>query len=311
MSTSKTSENIKDIGEVGFIGLGQMGSGIVENLLSKGVMVSVFDKNTEVLAKFKSLGAHVADSPEGLARTISILFLCLPFTPEINNVLFGDLGVTNAVNKNLVIVDTSTIYFDDAQAIAQKLQKYGISYVDCPISGLPKRAKNGSLTMMFGGSSKIYNKVLKYLNLMGDFIIHCGPCGSGQMMKAFNNAVYNINIAGISEVLPLAVKAGLDPKALEKLLVSGSSRSFASEYFIPKMMKREFTGDYRMEDAFKDIVNIQRATSDISAEMPLIEGMIKIYKEALEKGFGQSSKSAMLKVYEEKYGLKISSYNKP
>lgn len=290
---------------IGFVGLGKMGGGMVRNLISKGVQVAVFDKNRESQILSQKVGAQVFDSLAELVQAVSIVFLCLPFKPEIDDVLFGENGIVSASKKNILIVDTSTIYFNDAQDFQEKLLKYDIRYVDCPISGLPKRAKNGSLTMMFGGSVSDYNLVCPYLKLMGSFIIHCGDCGTGQLMKAFNNALYNINIAAMSEMLPLAVKAGLNSNHIAKMFMSGSSRSFASEHFLPKIMEGEFKGDYSMGDAYKDIENVKRAIQNVSLELPLFDGMVKVYKESLDQGYEQHSKSAMLKVYEKKLGIKL------
>ena len=87
--------------------------------------------------------------------------------------------------------------------------KPAVPYSDCPISGMPFRAENGTLTMMFGGSSEMFSdEVRPYLDIMGEFIVHCGDIGMGQLMKAVNNIIYNVNIAAICEVMPLAVKAG-------------------------------------------------------------------------------------------------------
>ena len=289
------------LGPVGFIGLGQMGGGIVRNLLSKNLSIVAFDSDEEVVNKLKGSRIEVAKNPSEVAKKVSILFLCLPFTPQIEEVLFGEFGVINSFCPNLLIVDMSTIYFDDAQNISLRLQKSDISYCDAPISGLPLRARKGTLTIMFGGSRKAYSQALPYLDLIGEFIVYCGECGSGQLMKGFNNVVYNINIAAVSEILSLALKSGLSSAALEKVFISGSSRSFASEYFVPKMLRKEFTGDYPMDAALKDIVNVQKAISDVTQDKPILEAMIGIYNEALKKGLGQKSKSAMFEVYKEKY----------
>ena len=155
---------------------------------------------------------------------------------------------------------------------------------------------------MFGGSKEEFQLFNPYLKIIGDFILHCGPVGSGQMMKAFNNVLYNINIAGLSEIFSIAIKSGLDPNAVQQLLVSGSCKSFASEYFVPKMVNRVFTGDYKMVAALKDIENVKNTTEKLNIDTPMFSSMIKTYMEAIEMGFGKESKSAMLKVYEEKLG---------
>ena len=290
---------------VGFIGLGKMGGGMLENLLSKGVSVHIYDKQESLKSYYKKKGAKVHNSPAEVSQKVECIFLCLPFTPQVSKVLFGEDGISSTASKGLTVIDASTILYKDALKFRKKLRKSRIEYCDCPISGLPKRAKEGSLTMMFGGPKQVYERILPYLMLMGDFIIYSGKCGSGQLMKALNNVVYNINIAAISETLPVAVKLGLDPKKLAKLFTSASSRSFASEHFIPKMLSRDFLGDYSMNLAYKDIQNVRDATADFSSAMPVFNSMVQTYEEAIKTGLGDESKNAMLKVYERKLGLKI------
>jgi 3-hydroxyisobutyrate dehydrogenase-like beta-hydroxyacid dehydrogenase len=123
--------------------------------------------------------------------------------------------------------------------------------------------------------------------------------------KAFNNVVYDINLSAISEILPLSVKSGLDPNVLEQLFTTGTSRSFASEHFVPRMIERTFTGDYPLQDALKDITNVQLATSEFNDNTPMLDAMVNTYKESIDMGFGKESKSSMLKVYEKDFGVTV------
>jgi 3-hydroxyisobutyrate dehydrogenase-like beta-hydroxyacid dehydrogenase len=290
---------------VGFIGLGQMGSGMAKNLLLAGIDLIVFDQHQETANEYAQLGARVAKSPAILAAQVKKIFLCLPFTPDVDVALFGDNGVTEGADKGLMIVDTSTIYVSDARAFQTRLKAFGLSYSDCPISGLPFRAANGSLTMMFGGTLSNFQQAKPYLDIMGGSILYCGDCVKGQMAKAFNNVVYDINLATISEILPLAMKSGLGPNILEQLFTTGSSRSFASEHFVPRMIERTFTGDYSLQGALKDITNAQQTISEFNDNTPMFNAMVNTYQKAIEMGFGEESKSSMLKVYEKKFGVTV------
>ncbi|MGY9034875.1 MAG: NAD(P)-dependent oxidoreductase [Rhodobacterales bacterium] len=285
---------------IGFIGLGAMGGGMVKNFLKQNLTVLAYDISKNVKEEYTKLGAIFEESPAVIASKVNRLFLCLPFGQEVESVLLGSNGVTTSNNSGLRVLDTSTLYSQDSIKFQLELKKYGISYNDCPVSGLPHKANDGSLTTMFGGSKEEFQLFNPYLKIIGDFILHCGPVGSGQMMKAFNNVLYNINIAGLSEIFSIAVKSGLDPNAVQQLLVSGSCKSFASEYFVPKMVNRVFTGDYKMVAALKDIENVKNTTEKLNIDTPMFSSMIKTYMEAIEMGFGKESKSAMLKVYEEK-----------
>jgi 3-hydroxyisobutyrate dehydrogenase-like beta-hydroxyacid dehydrogenase len=283
---------------VGFIGLGQMGGGMAKNLLLAGVGLIDYDQHQKISNEYVQLGARVSKSPAIMAAQAKKIFLCFPFTPEVDVVLFGHDGLSEGAEKDLMIIDTSTIYVNNAIAFQTRLKASELSYSDCPISGLPFRAAEGSLTMMFGGTLSKFQQAKPYLDIMGRSILYCGDCGKGRMIKAFNNVVYDINLAAISEILPLAVKSGLDPNVLEQLFTTGSSRSFASEYFVPRMIERTFTGDYSLQDALKDITNFQLATSEFNDNTPMFDAMVNTYKKAIDMGFGEESKSSMLKVYE-------------
>ncbi len=124
-------------------------------------------------------------------------------------------------------------------------------------------------------------------------------------MKAFNNIVYNVKIAAICEVMPLAVKAGLEVGKIAEVLTTASSRSFASEYFVPRILERKFDSDFSMQAAYKDIVNIQEVAARFQASMPVVDAMVSTYRAAMEMGFSDEPKSAMVKVYEKYLGQEV------
>ena len=266
----------------------------------------VYDIDADAVSAVESRGAHAAASIVEISQRCELVFICLPDETYVERVLFDGAGLLENSGCLRLIVDMSTLPFTSAQAFARRVEAFSpVSYVDCPISGLPKRARLGTLTMMFGGSRAKFDLVRPYLALMGEEVLHCGDVGSGQKMKAINNIMYNINIAGFCEVLPLAVKAGLDPAILEKLVTSGSARSFASEHFVPRIMNRKFDDDFPMGAAHKDITNFQQIIAELGADAPLVAAMVQTYERALEAGFGAQPKSAMIKIYERELAVKV------
>jgi 3-hydroxyisobutyrate dehydrogenase-like beta-hydroxyacid dehydrogenase len=143
------------------------------------------------------------------------------------------------------------------------------------------------------------------LDHIGTQIVHCGALGSGQLMKAINNVIYDINIAAVCELLPLAVKAGLDAKTVASVITSGSSRSFAGDKFVPQILERQFEGDFPMQSAWKDIVNVQEIGIQHGAMIPVVNAMTAVYQTAIAQGNGAAAKSAMIKVYEQVLGLEV------
>ena len=289
----------------GYIGLGRMGGGMVNNLAKTVSPLFIHDAQPAAMDRFKDTGATLCDSPAALAAECDLIFLCLPFAPAVRETLFGENGVAETAKPGTTVVDMTTLYRSDALDIGKQARDKGLIYWDCPVSGMPFRAENATLTIMFGGDADAFTAVKPLLDLMGSTVVHCGVLGTGQAMKAINNIIYNINIVGLCEVLPLSVAVGLEPELVAQIVTTGSSRSFASEYFIPRMMEGDFSKDFPMQDAYKDIVNVREMAADLDAPIPVVEAMVGSYDAAIEAGYGAQPKSAMLHVYEKALGVKF------
>ena len=290
---------------IGFIGLGQMGGGMASNLAKSTIPLIAYDLNPDSISSIVAFGAQNGESLDKIRNICELVFICLPGEDEVESVLLGEDGLLQRPGKLKSIIDTSTLSFVRAREFAAECEKVGVGYSDSPVSGLPKRALDGSLTIMFGGSVESFERARPYLDVMGKQVLHCGEVGAGQMTKAINNIIYNINIAGFCEVLPLAMKAGLDPEMLQQLVLAGSSRSFASEHFVPKIMQGKFDDDFPMQAAYKDIINVQQIVDMVNGETPLVDAMTNIYDKALTAGYGQQPKSAMIKIFEKKLGVAL------
>ncbi len=290
---------------IGFIGLGQMGSGMAQNLLPHVSTLYVSDTNPQAVESLVSVGALECATPQEIARHCEIIFLCLPDTAPVQQTIFGPNGITAAQPKSLTIIDTTTQDRADAISLATDAKAAGINYCDCPVSGLPARALDGTLTVMFGGSRQIFDQTSHLLNHFGQDIRYCGDIGCGQAMKAINNVIYNINIAALCEMLPLATAIGLDPEQVGSVVTSASSRSFASSHFVPKMLERHFSNDFTLKNAYKDIANVQRMAIETKAMTPVANAMISTYQSAMAAGYDNEPKSAMLKIYEDALGVKF------
>ena len=291
---------------VGFIGLGQMGLGMANNLGKMARPFYAYDVLSDATERLKGDDIIISDSIASMAQNCHLIFLCLPSAKEVKDVIFGAGGIADSALPNLSIIDTSTIDRTEAISIHNQLANEGITYADCPISGLPFRAADGTLTLMFGGSRELFNATKRELDSMGEFIVYCGESGAGQMMKAVNNIIYNINIVALCEVLPLAVAGGLATDALTKVVTTASSRSFAADHFIPRMLERQFNDDFAMESAYKDILNIQRIAVENKALTPLVNAMTSSYQTAISAGLGSEPKSAIIKIYEQVLGTEFS-----
>jgi 3-hydroxyisobutyrate dehydrogenase-like beta-hydroxyacid dehydrogenase len=292
-------------GNIGFIGLGKMGGAMAMNLLNSTPGLHVYDAYPAAMSRLADAGATGCTSPAEIASKCDTILLCLPFSPEVRNAIFGDDGILKGARDGLTIIDTTTLDRSDAIAFSEELSDRNINYWDCPVSGAPHRAENGTLTVMFGGTKEAFDAAKPILDTFGQDVVHTGPLGCGQAMKAINNIIYNVNIAAICEALPLAMAVGLDPDVVAQVVTTASGRSFASEYFVPRMMERKFDFDFTLEGAYKDVVNVQKMGIETKASLPVINAMISSYQAAIAAGYGDEPKSAMLKVYEKALGVEF------
>ena len=283
---------------VGFIGLGQMGRGMALNLQKKAGGIHVFDISQTATSQLVGAGAQNCNSAAELALQCRVIILCLPTEREVDALIFGPHGLLAGATPDSIVVDSTTMDRNAAVSLSERANLAGLDYCDCPVSGLPKRADAGTLISMVGGTKAAFDRVRPTLEMFSQTVLHCGGIGSGQTMKAINNIIYDINIAALCEVLPLAVAGGLDPVQLTHVVTSGSSNSFVSKHFVPRMLARQFSNDFPLQQAVKDIKNIQQLQADTGAHLPLVTAMIESYEAALAAGYGAEPKSAMLKIYE-------------
>lgn len=284
--------------KISFIGLGQMGKPMALNLLKCQSDFIACDINEAVLGDFIEKGIETT-LDDRVAAQADIIFLCLPNTEVVEEVLIGENGVLDTLREGQIIVDFSTISYLAAVKIGEVLKKIGVEFLDSPISGRDTRAADGTLAIMCGGKEEIFNKIKPYMEYMGSEITYMGKSGNGQLTKMINNCIYDINIAGIAEMLPLAVKLGLDPEKIGKIINSGTGKSNASEFFIPNMLERNYKYGFTMNKAYKDLVSAAEISAKMSIPLPVLNAATLTYQMALLKGYGDEYKGAMIRVYED------------
>ena len=152
---------------LGFVGLGRMGAGMAGNLAGRVDGLLVHDLDRQAVAKLGERGARAATSLQQIAADVSLVFLCLPDAEQVEEVLFADNGIAASAARGLTVVDCTTMHHASARTLAARCHDIGIDYCDCPVSGMPFRAENGTLTIMFGGSQAAYARTRPWLDAMG------------------------------------------------------------------------------------------------------------------------------------------------
>ena len=248
----------------GFVGLGQMGAPMARNL-AKAHDVAVYGSNADVLVELAANGAAAVSGPESFSD-VEALILCLPSGHVVQSVLFdSNTGLAQHLKPGAIVVDTSTTEYASTLEIHKRLEALGLAFLDAPVSGMRKRAEEGTLTMMIGGDANLVERLRDALSSMATKFLYTGDIGSGQLMKLINQLLFDINSAALAEILPLASKLGIDPEQVGEVVNSGTGRSYASEFLIPHILNGCFDSGYPMGAAYKDLIS----GADISARFKI------------------------------------------
>ncbi len=222
---------------IAFIGLGNMGAPMAENLLKAGFSVQVFDLVKEAVDQLADKGAVASDSVEQAVKGARTVITMLPAGEHVRAVYLGDhsggVGLLNLIEENTFLIDSSTIDPESARIVAAQAASKGFEFVDSPVSGGVAGAKAGTLTFIVGGTDSAFSKAEQILKHMGKNIFHAGKAGDGQMGKICNNLMLGILMSGTCEALNLGIDNGLDPKVLSNIMLQSSGRNWALELYNP------------------------------------------------------------------------------
>lgn len=223
---------------IGVAGCGLMGSGIAKNLLKNDYSVSVYDINEAAVQKLVSMGAKAKRDVRTMAKEVDVLLLSLP-SPELIEKLMTDPeeGAFGALKKGAFILDMSTNDVALTRRLSKKAQEYGLEYFDCPLSGGPAGADEGTLTIMVGGCEAKFPSILPILKAVGTNIDYVGPSGSGQVVKLCNNMIVGGVISLISEAFLTGERAGISKQKLAAIIQKGSGQTKVMEVFGPNILK--------------------------------------------------------------------------
>ena len=291
--------------QVGFIGLGSMGRGMVASLARKGIELRVYDIDAGARAAAAAPGVHAAENLATVGRACNHLVLSLPDGGVVEQVLFGAGGLAPVLRPSAIVVDCSTTHVDQTRSLAARLEGQGVRFLDAPVTGMESRAAAGTLAIMVGGDEAAYEEVLPLLRGMGTVVVHMGASGNGQLTKMANNVLYNISVAAMAEMLPLAVRLGLDPDRVRQVVSAGSGQSFGFDYFAERVLAGRFDEGYPMAKAFKDMVALMERANEEHAPMPVASAAMQTYRQALAEGYGDEAKGAMIKVWERVLGVAV------
>ena len=292
---------------VGFIGLGVMGKPMAKHVLAKGFKLVAYNRSRPAVDELFLAGAIAATTPADVARQSTVVITMVPDTPDVESVLTGPDGVLSAVKPGTVIIDMSSISPVATKRLAETVREHGATLLDAPVSGGEIGAINGTLSIMIGGDAAAVARVRPILECMGnkEKIIHVGDDpGSGQICKVCNQIAIGGALAGVSEALAVARKAGVDPNKVRDALLGGFAASRVLEVHGERLIKGNFAPGFRTKLYQKDLRLANETAASLAVAAPATAVVTQLINALMASGGGDLDYSALGTVVFELAGLK-------
>ncbi len=289
---------------LGFVGLGIMGTPMAGHLLKAGHQMFVHSRSS-VPDGLIQLGATACASGQAVAQQADIIFVMVPDTPHVADVLFGANGVGAGLSAGKTVVDMSSISPIATKEFARKINALGCDYLDAPVSGGEVGAKNATLSIMVGGSEDVFSKVKPLFELMGKNITLVGGNGDGQTAKVANQIIVALNIEAVAEALLFAAKSGADPARVRQALMGGFASSKILEVHGERMVKRTFDPGFRIELHQKDLNLALTSARALGVSLPNTAMAQELFNSCAALGGKGWDHSAMVRALERMANFEI------
>jgi 3-hydroxyisobutyrate dehydrogenase len=277
--------------KVGFIGLGNMGMPMAQNLLKAAHAVTGFDLNVDATERLAASGGSTANSIADACKAAEVVITMLPAGEQVREVYLGAGGVLATVEPETLLIDCSTIDVATAREVAQAARDKALAMVDAPVSGGVAGAEAASLTFMVGGDDAAFERARPLLEAMGKTIVHAGGPGNGQAAKICNNMILGASMIVVSEAFLLAEKLGLEAQKLFDISSKSSGQCWSMTSYCPvpglvptSPANRDYKAGFTAAMMLKDLKLAQAAARATRATTPLGAGAAAVYERFIESG---------------------------
>jgi 3-hydroxyisobutyrate dehydrogenase len=276
---------------IGFIGLGNMGLPMAQNLIKAGHQVEGVDVNPAAIERLKAAGGTSVETAKIAAARADVVITMLPAGQQVRDVYLGPGGIIEDANPGTLLIDCSTIDVETARAVAAAAEKRDLLMLDAPVSGGVGGAAAGTLTFMVGGSERAFVRAESILQKMGKTIVHAGGPGNGQAAKICNNMILGISMIAVSEAFVLAEQLGLDHQKLFDISSKSSGQCWSLTSYCPvpgpvptSPANRDYQAGFTAAMMLKDLKLAQEAAKASGAHTELGEHAARIYSQYADSG---------------------------
>ncbi|HEY1363955.1 MAG TPA: 3-hydroxyisobutyrate dehydrogenase [Xanthobacteraceae bacterium] len=287
---------------IGFIGLGNMGLPMAQNLLKAEHAVTGFDTSDPAAERFAASGGSRAGSAAEACREAETVITMLPAGDQVREVYLGEGAVLATARPGTLLIDSSTIDVATAREVAEAARLKGLVMLDAPVSGGVAGAQAATLTFMVGGPEDAFGRARPLLEHMGKAIVHAGGAGNGQAAKICNNMVLGASMIVVSEAFLLAEKLGLDAQRLFDIASRSSGQCWSMTSYCPvpglvptSPANRDYRAGFTAAMMLKDLRLAQDAARSTRAATPLGAGAAAVYDQFVEAGEGAVDFSGIIR----------------
>lgn len=274
---------------IGFIGLGQMGSQMVECLQNNGYDLVVMARKKSSTDPVISRGGRAVETPKELAEASDVIMLCVTTSEVVENLVYGDEGILAGIKQGSVLIDYGTSIPSSTQKIGVDLSKKGAGMIDAPLGRTPAHARDGLLNIMAAGERNTFDKVKTILEVQGENVFYLGDLGAGHVTKLINNFMGMTTVCAMSQAFAIAQRASVDCAQLYDIMSSGPSNSpfmaFCKKYAVDGVSDLGFS----IENAHKDVNYFLDLTKNLGARSEIAEGTANNLSAAVAAGLGEKN----------------------
>jgi len=278
--------------KIGFIGLGIMGKPMALNLIKAGYSIQILETSS-ASKELNEAGATAFIDNKTLAEASDILITMLPDSPQVEEVVFGQIGVFEGIKEGSLFIDMSTISPSTARNLYEKLKAKGVEALDAPVSGGQVGAESASLSIMVGGNAHAFERALPVFQALGKNIVHIGAPGAGQTTKACNQMIVGMTIQAVAEAFTLAEKAGVNLEKMREVLLGGFAQSRILDLHGKRMIDGNFKPGFKIKLHKKDLKIALETGKELSVTLGGTAQVAAQMDKAIEMGNSELDHSAL------------------
>ncbi|MBI4166636.1 MAG: NAD(P)-dependent oxidoreductase [Acidobacteria bacterium] len=290
---------------VGFIGLGIMGSPMALNLIKAGFKVTAYNRTPEKAAAVEKAGGRIAATPAAAANDADFVMSIVSDSAASEMVMTGKDGVLETVKPGSIIIDSATISPVVSRRLACHAAGKQASFLDAPVTGSKHGAEKGELTFMIGGERDALERAMPVLSVLGKKHIYCGPNGAGLSAKLAQNAIQATMVEVFAEGFVLAAKAGVHPETMFEIIQSSLARAALTDFKAPFIFKGDFTPYFPLKWMHKDLALAMDAAYAQGVPMPAAAAVKEVYAAARAQGKGELDYAAVITFLEGLAGVEV------